>query len=558
MKTAGLLLTGERYWDAACTMRVRQLISRPRRLVPPALLAVGSARDDSWQPLASGLGVERAPQSGPQVPPEEDGIFRAVGRRRRFPAPGFWSDATDGLLFLFRLHGFAELARYVAGARSAAGDRFWETVLADWIRLHQRPTRVAWHPYPMSGRLVTWCAALSDDWDETLAGALRRSMRRQLLVLRRSIEHDIGGNHVLHNAFALVVAGTCLGDARSEAVGWRLLESEMRDQILSDGGHEERSTAYHREILERVGDVETLLGRAGREPPEWLSAGVLRMRSWLDAVAGPAGDVPLLNDAWEGPRLSFGRRDAITDLTDSGYVVLRHNRDQALLDVGPFAAPHLPAHGHADALSFVLWIDGAPIVVDRGSYTYAGPERRRFRGTAAHNTVTVDGKDQCDLWGPFRAARTPRVRRLSTERSGSAVSLVAEHDGYRPLGVIHRRTFVWVPGAGAVVIDRLIGRACDASSRLHVAPGIDATATAVGPLEVRPLGEGGPIVAETDRHAPFLGTSVPARVLTRKGPGTPARPFGWSLLRAGSRAVLNGAHVEIEPAQGDPFTIPVG
>ena len=65
-----------------------------------------------------------------------------------------------------------------------------------------------------------------------------------------------------------------------------------------------------------------------------------------------------------------------------------------------------------------------------GASATRGPDRDRFRGTAAHNTVTVAGRDQCDLWGPFRAAHMPRVRRLVTEASADAVRIVAEHDGY--------------------------------------------------------------------------------------------------------------------------------
>ena len=540
-------------------MRPEQLAARPRRLLPRALLAMGSSKADGWQGHATGLAVEIAPQSGPQRGPETDRTFRAVGSSRAHPAPGFWTDPGDGLLFLFHLHGFAPLARYAAGGRSADGDAFWESVLSDWLTLCGTPSRPAWHPYPTSARLRAWCSALSaGGWSEGLADGMRASLRRQSTMLRRSVEYEIGGNHVLHNGFALLTAGICLEDPAAESAGLRLLASELPRQLLADGGHEERSPAYHREVLHQAADAVVLLGRARREAPAWLTTAVDRMRSWLDAVAGPDGDVPLLNDAWEGPKLDMPERGASSDLSETGYLVLRHGRDQALLDIGPMAPPHLPPHGHADALSFLLWIDGAQVVVDRGSFSYSGPDRGRFRGTAAHNTVAVADRDQCDLWGPFRAAHMPRVRRLRTDASRDAVTVVAEHDGYSRIGVIHRRTFVWIPDSGIVVVDRLLGAGRAAVSRLHLAPGIAPAEGRIGPLCLHALGPGAPAAIGDDRHSPYLGTAVPACVVSRAAPREAGAAFGWALLRQGHRAELRGDRVVVERPGREPLSRPVG
>ncbi len=432
-------------------------------------------------------------------------------------------------------------------------------MLWDWLGACGRPGRIAWHPFPTSARLRAWCSALSaGGWDVALASGMRASLRRQSAVLRRSVEHDIGGNHVLHNGFALLTAGVCLKDPVGEAAALRLLAVELPRQLLADGGHEERSPAYHRELLEQADDAVVLLERAGRPVPAWLATAADRMRSWLEAVAGPDGDVPLLNDAWDGPDLDVRKRGPLSDLAESGYLVLRHGRDQALLDIGPMAPPHLPPHGHADALSFVLWIDGARVVVDRGSFSYAGPERGRFRGTAAHNTVTVAGRDQCDLWGPFRAAHMPRVRRLVTDASREAVKVVAEHDGYSRIGVIHRRTFLWIPDCGIVVLDRLIGTRRDAVSRLHLAPGIGLADGRVGPLGLHALGDGGPTLVDSDRHSPYLGTSMPACVVSRAAPQEAGSTFGWALLRPGHRAELSGDRVIVQRPGCAAFSRSVG
>ena len=522
--------------------------------MPPRALALGLGEEPApgWAPLAAGLGVDAAPQSGPVAAPHEAGLFEAVGRTREFPSPPFWRDPSDGLLFLFALHGFGELAAYARGAASAEGDRFWSAVVEDWLDACSEPSTPAWHPYPTSGRIVSWCAALSrGGWDDALGRRMTASLWRQARFLARSVEHDIGGNHVLRNAVALTVAGACLRAPALQGRGLRLLQSELGAQLLADGGHEERSPSYHREILDQLRDVRTLLERAGERPGPWLESAIEAMDGWLAAIAGPDGRLPLLNDAWEGPALRRTSEAPVRDLTGTGYVVLRHGRDQAVLDVAPVAPRHLPAHAHADALSCVVWADEAPVVVDPGSYSYGpGEERDAFRGTAAHNTVEVDGADQCDLWGPFRAAGLPAVTRLRTDLRDDGVAIVvAEHDGYRrlPDPVVHRRAFCWLPGEGLVVVDRIDARRAHAvRSSLHLAPGTTLGAGGrVGPFHLHTLGGLGPARAEEGRYAPFLGRAVPIEVLRLEGEVGPGQAFGWALLRG--RAAVS--------ARGDGFRV---
>ena len=475
---------------------------------------------------------------------------------------GFWTDDSAGLLFLFHLHGFADLARYSAKPATAAGDAFWGDVISSWLGECGRPSRPAWHPFPLSGRVVAWSGALSrGGWDPDLAAAMLAALPPQLTLLRRSVEHDIGGNHVLRNATALVIGGICTGDGRTERAGLDLLERELTRQLLRDGGHEERSTSYQRAILGDLEDVVATLLQASRPVPAWLAAAVTAMRRWLEALTGPDGRLPLLNDAWEGSPLDRVQDEALTDLMDSGYVVLRAGADQAVLDVGPVAPPHLPPHAHADVLSFVLWADGHRIVVDPGSYSYSGPERGRFRGTAAHSTVEIDGRDQCDLWGPFRAAHMPNVSRGALEVIGDAITLTAEHDGYTrlPDPVVHRRTFCWLPGDGLVVIDRLLARNTHrARTRLPLAPGLVTDGRSAGPLRVLALGPGPPPMAKDGAYSPFLGRQVPASVIRRDLSCEPGVPFGWALVRPGTDVTLNDGVLAVERPGREPLRLVPG
>jgi Heparinase II/III-like protein/Heparinase II/III N-terminus len=547
MLVAVTKLSVKLYVNAVRSMQLRQMLYRSRRLLSPRIIAAGTRERDpsAWRPLARGLAVDRAPQSGPVPAPEGEGVFVAVGHQRVFmDTPSFWAPGSDGLMFAFHLHGFSELARYAEADAQRDADEFWVKVINSWLTHAGRPSRPGWHPYPMSARVMAWTAALSrGGWPQELQGRMLRSLSRQAAILKRSVEHDIGGNHVLRNATALVFAGICLGDVRLERRGLSLLRAHVACQVLPDGGHEERSTSYHRSVHADLSDVERLLRHAGRSVPVWLQNARVRMQSWEDTMRGPDGALPLLNDAWEGPSVRRASRPDVCVLRSSGYVVLRAADDQAILDVGRLAPSHLPPHAHADLLSFVLWADGRPVVVDPGSFTYTGPGRSDFRSTAAHNTVEIDGRDQCEFWGDFRAAFMPTVTHLDVQVRGDITVVTARHDGYRRLDdpVMHERTFVWLPGAGLVVIDRLHAkRPHRAASRLHLAHGIVGTAMVAGSLELTPLGPAVAATVRAGRYSPYLGQAQRIDVIEYALMARPLTPFGWALLRHGTTVAMEG------------------
>jgi len=93
-------------------------------------------------------------------------------------------------------------------------------------------------------------------------------------------------------------------------------------------------------------------------------------------------------------------------LKECGYRHLRAGSLEAFVDVGGIAATYQAGHSHADALNYELRIGGKPFIVDTGISTYDKTPRRQYeRSAAAHNTVTVDGKDTTEVWGGFRVGR---------------------------------------------------------------------------------------------------------------------------------------------------------
>jgi hypothetical protein len=130
-----------------------------------------------------------------------------------------------------------------------------------------------------------------------------------------------------------------------------------------------------------------------------------------------------------------------------------------IFDVGKPCPDYLPAHAHADLLTYELCVAGRRIVVDSGVYEYAnGPWRAFFRSTRAHNTVEIDGENQSEVWSSFRVARRARPLDVFWHEADDYVLMRGAHDGYTRLAspVVHRRTIVWCRHRFWLIADEIL------------------------------------------------------------------------------------------------------
>jgi uncharacterized heparinase superfamily protein len=255
---------------------------------------------------------------------------------------------------------------------------------------------------------------------------------------------------------------------------------------------------YHAIILEDLLDLVNLLQACGLKPPgNWLEA-IDRMRRWLLSMRHPDGKIILFNDAAFGisptpaeieayaERLGLGpaptwEEESAVHLWKSGYMRLQRGEAVAFLDVGLIGPDYIPGHAHADTLSFELSLFGQRVIVDTGTSTYEKNAERQ-RGTAAHNTVTINGEDSSEVWGGFRVARRARPFGLEVGESTDEVLRVAcAHDGYRrlPGKPVHRRE--WRLGAHELLVrDTVEGTFREAISRYHFHPEVQVALTGAG------------------------------------------------------------------------------
>jgi len=424
-----------------------------------------------------------APQRWPKLAELNSGTIGLLGMTRDLGDPPQWQHSDAPQLWRFHLHYWDWAWGLAADTDRAAARTVFARLWQSWQAACAFGRGDAWLPYPAALRAWSWCGLYRD---LVAGGDLEARFLQELTAhagfLRRHLESDVGGNHLIKDLKALAGLAVFLADERLLARALQRLEDQLEVQVLPDGGHFERAPAYHCQVLADLIDLADLLGAAGKPPPSPLTRTIRRMRRWLGAVLGPDGVVPLLNDGYPvaqslvaALRPDPAPTEPLLSLPDTGLVRATAGGWQLIADVGAPCPDELPAHAHADTLGCLLYVDGAPLLVDTGTSTYAPGDVRNYeRSTAAHNTAEVDGTDSTEVWAAFRAGRRARVRRVATAcGADGCVTAEAAHDGYRrlPGRPVHRRQWR-LTDAGLRVDDEVTGKGRHSIIvRWHLSPG---------------------------------------------------------------------------------------
>jgi len=324
-------------------------------------------------------------------------------------------------------------------------------------------------------------------------------------------------NHLIGEAAGVYVASYTWDrwpqSRRMRRVAKGILERETLLQFSPDGVNREQAICYHKFTLQFL-IASGLCGRANGDEfsaPFWsrIEAATTFLASMMDC----RGHVPSIGDSDDGEvwRLSHGAefssyRSMVAigaalfhrgDLQaksqshagadphlawlglnpppadnaamlalpskfgEGGYMILGDalhspREFRVTLDCGPLGYNRIAGHGHADALSVLVSWGGVPLLVDPGTYCYnAAPEYRHyFRGTHAHNTLVVDGRDQSEYGASFLWLRDVDCS-LIGEAGVGAQSVHASHSGYARLSdpVIHHRRVALSEVGGPLVIE---------------------------------------------------------------------------------------------------------
>lgn len=499
-----------------------------------------------WHPLGAFLPPGRQENVAAEM---LRGSLMFLNERRETGWPPRWSEINAPRLWRYHLHYFDYLwALDPAQARA---------VVADWIgRAHLGKDLTGWEPYPISLRLANWCAVLlgrdreQTESDHVFLAELWRSICLQARWLSRHCEYHLMANHLLENAAALALTGSCFDGA--EARGWadqgcRILAREIPEQFLRDGMQFERSPMYH---ARAVGMLTALLNTGNFDLEPLVHGPLARAVTALAHLCHPDGDIALLNDSALGEagapsRLLIRASETLNEprpneaglpgpfaLPSAGYYGWRTDDGAYVVcDAGPVGPDCNPGHAHGDILSFELSLRGRRVVVDAGTYDYeSGPLRAYCRSTKAHNTVEVGGRDQCEFWGVFRVGRRGRPHDVFWEPNADGFRLAGWHDGYDrlPGRPRHKRRFTWHAPGVLMVCDTVEARLeTESVTRIHLHPDCriesqDGSGVTVGYgpgwFHVRFAGPG-ELLVESLPYCPEFGVKADAPTLTFRAKG---------------------------------------
>jgi hypothetical protein len=451
----------------------------------------------------------------------------------------------------------------LAFAFAMTGDRIypqtWERLVRSWLE----QVAVDFGPTDALGRrLQNWIYAWSmfadapafDGFGDGFDDLLARQIAEHADYLWTHLTPE--RNHRTLELYALFVVALGLPPSDRETArlefAWRALQDNLQSDFRRDGVHREHSTHYHMIVLRSFVAARENACRAGLEIPREYDERLRRALGFAISCCRPDGSTPALSDGdiddyrellehaserLDAPELlhvaTHGRRGKWSpprgaDFPEGGYFVQRGGgsgddprQRHLIFDCGPIGDG---GHGHYDALSIDVWC-GRHLIVDPGRFTYdvASQWRHWFKGTAAHNTVCVDGRDQTAYrpGKPRHAASARLLTRFSMPLAEVVGGEVTSHE----YDAVHRRHIFFIAGEYWLVVDELSAPAPhDYDLRFHLASGAtgairvaDRRVAAPGLLLL--LDGPGVVTVEAGWVAPTYGVKVSAPVVSKRAIG---------------------------------------
>ena len=378
-------------------------------------------------------------------------------------------------------------------------------------------------------------------WRPELRERLTVSLEAHARHIERYLSTYYSPNtHLTGEALGLFYIGTVLRRLphahRWRAKGAAILESALARQIYPDGVHFEQASQYHRYTAEIYLHYMLLADSSGWQVTDAVRRTLADVFAVLRSLASSAGVIPLLGDDDGGLLLPLDHRapDDVRALllaacvglrrpelnvtaeappgiaywlcgierTDQaraepapapqwrdmyfscgGLAVVRDGWDAraavAVIDAGPHGALSC-GHSHADALAMTLTLGATPLLIDRGTLTYTGPERNEFRATLSHNTLEIDDTSSvipgtAFKWLPGIPARARGIVSCTADFSSFSGLASGHVAGGRPSA--HRRRVLHQRGGAWLIHDRGVraGGAGGGTLRWQLAPQLTVT-----------------------------------------------------------------------------------
>ena len=418
-----------------------------------------------------------------------------------FADPALTPDITE------YLHSFEWLRDLAAAATRERGSGIAEKVMAKWLAAHgAQPVYPAWRPDLWGRRILFWTAYapyILSNPDPAYRAAILKTLGRGIRHLRRIARRAPYGLKRISAfsglvASSLVVEGAPAGLRSAEAGLMRALSSGLHD----DGGLVSRSPAEQVALVEILSQLRGFYSAARTEMPEAVAEAIEGSLACLLAVT--LGDDRL--SSWQAGNMGSKRR-VVAAIEASGmygqpgrptrgwgYQRMCSRKSIIIFDAAPPPASRAFAGGCASTLAWEMSDGGHRLVVNCGGVAGradALPNElvQALRTTAAHSTLTLGDRNSTAIHADGALGKGVTEVELSREEAAGTIIVEASHDGYaKRYGLIHQRQLS-LSGDGGELRgeDSLVPAEGKRKSeevgfaiRFHLAPGVEAAATADG------------------------------------------------------------------------------
>jgi len=414
--------------------------------------------------------------------------FSFLNREKKYSGKIKWNDLEESRLWRFNLNYFDFTPILGLSFRETKNKKYYSKFVklaSDWIINNKNLSMDAWHPYPTSRRIVNWLLAFYLFYPEIIKENSFYSYYLKLLYfqldyLSNNLEYDLMNNHLISNAKALLFGGIFFREEKWYKKGIRILEEQLKEQILPDGGHFERSPMYHCIVLTDILDCLCILPQSS-DIFKILKEKAEKMLYFLDSILLPDGEIPLFSDSSRDGTLLPGQifhyseelglkrknKKRIHEFKDSGYYIIKDNISYIIIDGGDIGVYYQPGHGHCDIFSYEFFLGKEKIIVDSGNYEYKIGEMRNYcRSTRAHNTIMINNKEQSEIWGSFRIARRANPKNISLIKKDKLTIFSGNYSPATQPNLIHQRFIISFKDNFWIFFDKVTSKSKNAKKKI--------------------------------------------------------------------------------------------
>ncbi|MED4391721.1 alginate lyase family protein [Priestia aryabhattai] len=352
--------------------------------------------------------------------------------------------------------------------------------IESWMNANPSPTkqasRFAWKDHSTANRVVTMIQFWeqyknSAIYDKDFETKLIEMLEKHGDFLMDNKNYSAGSNHGIFQDRSLIELALIFPDmSHSEQwykKGMGRLITHVEGDVTKSGVHKEHSPSYHLLVLNLFKSINGFIKQFNVNEPK-LKDGISKMEDYLAFIGNQSGDLPMLGDSQPESLYSLNPKSITSQkllyvvtkgkqgkkpgqemvYADGGTAVfkndLNNERPLYLLFTSAF---HSTTHKHADDLSFILNYGKTDFFVDSGkyNYSYTDPYREYFKGTLAHNTVTVDKKSF-----PVTKDQVNRSKISSSEINKTYNYVTGSHELYK--GVKISRTLVYLKNTNSILV----------------------------------------------------------------------------------------------------------